>query len=290
MTLWDYENGNPQPLIEIQTEQHSFCKFDIVGSMNDAGSSQCPETLIAAPAAGGSAIGLWDTRTNEFQAHFRPFKDSDSRKTSAAGMCTALCAAGPTHLLGAHEDGSVRLWDIRRPDPVADLKLHVEPIFALSSAPLPSRSPSAAPRLILVSGGADGCVVHTHVALGGPAPDPPAGPAHPAARSEAARTPRGGAGPRGVNSLSARADGRVAAAACWDGRVRVYACRRPRLLASLRCHGRAAQCVQFSPAGRWLASAAEDARVALWDVYSADPPARPAAGGGAPPAEEAVGD
>jgi WD40 repeat protein len=51
--------------------------------------------------------------------------------------------------------------------------------------------------------------------------------------------------------------------------VRLYACRRPRLLASLRCHGKGVQAVEFSPAGGWLASAAEDTRIALWDVFRA---------------------
>ena len=209
-------------------------------------------------------------------------------------MCTALCAAGCSNLLGAHEDGSVRLWDLRHPDPIASLKLHAEPVFALSSAPVLCRTPSAIPKLVLVSGGADGCIVHTHVALCG-SPDTPTCPAHgppPAALSEAARTALGGAGPRGVNSLSVRADGRIAAAGCWDGRVRIYACRRPRLLASLRCHTKAVQCVQFSPAGRWLASASEDTRIALWDVYSDGRAAAAAGGGGGgggggPPSEEA---
>ena len=202
-------------------------------------------------------------------------------------MCTALYSPGPTHLLGAHEDGSVGLWDIRRPHPISDLKLHAEPIFALSSAPIQSRSPSAAPKLILLSGGADGCVVHSHVTLdchpSGPASGPPT-----AGLLEAARTALGGSGPRGLNSLSVRADGRVAAAGCWDGRVRVYACRRPRLLASLRCHSKAVQCVLFSPSGRWLASASEDSRIALWDVYCDDRSAGSAAGGG--PAAAAASD
>jgi WD40 repeat protein len=286
MSLWDIENENPLPLVEVQAEQHSFCKFDIVGSIN-ATSSQCQGTMIAAPAVGGSDIGLWDTRTNEFQIRFRPFQGADNRKSNTAGMCTALCAAGCGNLIGAHEDGSVRLWDTRHPDPVSSLKLHTEPIFALSSAPLECRTPSAIPKLVLVSGGADGCIVNSHVSLCGSAPDPPAGPP-PAALSEAARTALGGAGPRGVNSLSVRADGRIAAAGCWDGRVRVYACRRPRLLASLRCHTKAVQCVQFSPAGRWLASASEDTRIALWDVYSDEQAAgSSASGGSSPPLEEA---
>ena len=237
--------------------------------------------LIASPAIGGADIGVWDTKCNQFQKRFEPFNSIDSLRSTQAGMCTALSALGSCHILGAYEDGSIRLWDIRHTYPLSTTKLHAEPIFALGSAELPSRSCQAAGRqYVCVSGGADGCVVHSQIApaSAGEGVEDPGRPA-PAAITETCRTALGGSGAKGVNSVSVRDDGRIAAAACWDGRVRVYASRRPRLLASLRCHTRAVLSVAFAPAGRWLASASEDTRIALWAVYreGSEPPAAAAA-------------
>ena len=264
ISLWDYEQTTVHPVLEIQIELHSFCKCVITRKKTAQYPDSC--VTVAAPAAGGSDVGLWDTRCNEFRAHFRPFKSSET-KSSTAGMCTALSAPDDHHLFGAYEDGSIRLWDVRHSSPLTATKLHIQPIFALSACLLPSRCSNQGQRFLCVSGGADSFIVHSAVGMSGTAHgDDDAGSGGDLA--ETGRTALGGSGARGVNSLCVRDDGKIAAAACWDGRVRLYANRRPRLLASLRCHSKAAQCVAFAPAGRLLASASEDPRIAIWDVYS----------------------
>jgi WD40 repeat protein len=278
ISLWDYDHDSKHPILEVQCDLHSFCKCILLGY--PSASSQAAGILIASPTHGGADIGVWDAKSNEFCTRYRPFKTSDALKSSTAGMCTALSTMGDSHVLGAYEDGSVRLWDVRHGSPMSTAKLHAEPIFALSSTPLPTRANGQGQQHVCVSGGADGCVVHTQVSLGSQNTALLAeetGPAT-AAMTETGRTALGGSGAKGVNSLSVRDDGKITAAACWDGRVRIYANRRPRLLASLRCHTKAAQCVAFAPAGRWLASASEDSRIALWAVYQdSEAPAAPPA-------------
>ena len=163
--------------------------------------------------------------------------------------------------------------------PQAPRRAHIRPEFSPYPVPIPFRRPEADSSKRLRRRLRRALERH---------PSGPASGLPNAGLLEAARTALGGSGPRGLNSLSVRANGRVAAAGCWDGRVRVYACRHPRLLASLQCHSKAVQCVLVSPSGRWLASASEDSRIALWDVYCDDRSAGSAAGGG--PAAAAASD
>ena len=72
---------------------------------------------------------------------------------------------------------------------------------------------------------------------------------------------------QGVNQLVARSDDKIAAAACWDGTVRVYALKKPRPLATLRCHTKGVASVAFSRDGSWLASGSDDSRIALWRIF-----------------------
>ena len=88
----------------------------------------------------------------------------------------------------------------------------------------------------------------------------------------------------GVSEVAVRPDGRVAATAHWDGRVRLWHARRRTPLGVLRYHSKAAAAVAFgwSPpscdgasgsrdsalcGGAPLASGGRDGAVAVWCVY-----------------------
>ena len=81
---------------------------------------------------------------------------------------------------------------------------------------------------------------------------------------------------RGVADVRLRPDGRIFAAACWDGHVRVYGMKRRRQLAVLRFHNAGVHAVAFPALGTQaeeagiLVSASKDARIAVWSIY---PPA-----------------
>jgi len=76
----------------------------------------------------------------------------------------------------------------------------------------------------------------------------------------------------GVAEVAVRSDGRVAASAHWDGRVRLWHARKRVPLGVLRYHSKAAAAVAFAPAGQMqLASGGRDGAVAIWDVF---PPER----------------
>jgi WD40 repeat protein len=75
----------------------------------------------------------------------------------------------------------------------------------------------------------------------------------------------------GISDVAIRADRKIFAAACWDGRVRVYEYKgsKGRALASLAYHGDVATSVAFSGMrdGGLLASSSRDGTVALWPIF-----------------------
>ena len=78
---------------------------------------------------------------------------------------------------------------------------------------------------------------------------------------------------RGVSELTFRREGRLLAAAGWDGRVRLYDAKRAAPLASLRYHAAAATALAWAHDARGtLASGARDGTIALWQVYPPQPP------------------
>ena len=84
----------------------------------------------------------------------------------------------------------------------------------------------------------------------------------------------------GVSDVAIRVDRKICAAACWDGRVRVYEYKgkKGRVLASLAYHGDVVTSVAFSPMveGGLLVSGSRDGTLALWPVF---PPPVPVAYG-----------
>ena len=74
----------------------------------------------------------------------------------------------------------------------------------------------------------------------------------------------------GASACAIRGDGKIVACGCWDGKIRVFEYKvksRGRLLAVLKYHDATVTDVLFAPDGSFLASAARDGAVALWNVF-----------------------
>lgn len=173
-----------------------------------------------------------------------------------AGLATVVhmrAADAGVLLVAGYEDGGLRAWDPRSPAaPLLSQPLHKEPLMALA---LDGKGRRGA------SGASDAKV--QQFALNFPAGTCALGAVHSAASAEAA-----GLAGRGVADLTFRAEGRLLAAAGWDGRVRLYDAVASAPLASLRYHAASVAAVAFSNDARGtLASGARDGTVALWEVY-----------------------
>lgn len=70
---------------------------------------------------------------------------------------------------------------------------------------------------------------------------------------------------RGIAQIALRPDGRIAAMAGWDHRVRIVHFRTGKHLAVLKYHRESVQSVAFSPDSILLASGSKDQNVAVWD-------------------------
>jgi WD40 repeat protein len=74
----------------------------------------------------------------------------------------------------------------------------------------------------------------------------------------------------GVSAVAIRADDKIVACGCWDGKVRVFeykAKSKGRLLAVLKYHEDVVTDVAFAPDGSVLVSAARDGLVCLWPIF-----------------------
>ena len=150
----------------------------------------------------------------------------------------------PLHVLAGYEDGSVALWDSRAPAAcVAAQKLHSEAVMCLAAAP-DCRSG--------LSGSADDQLAWFEVDVG---------------RGRLRVAPAQRLPAAGLADVAFRPDGRVAASAGWDCKLRVWHGRKHSPLAVLRWHNQQAAAVGFSGDSRLLAAGGRDNCISVWSVF-----------------------
>ncbi|XP_047341445.1 protein DECREASED SIZE EXCLUSION LIMIT 1 [Impatiens glandulifera] len=253
---WDIGDGclSRNPSVTIKTNSYHFCKISLTKKACDSQRQEEAQgpNYVAMAGEQSSEVEIWDLNTAEKVVQLPQTSSSGpgSQSTKARGMCMAVQTFFPSesqgylNVLSGYEDGTMAWWDLRNPKlPLASLKFHSEPVLSLciDGSCKGAISTSADDKIVLfsLSSSMGSCVVKKEITLDRP----------------------------GIAGSSIRPDGKIAATAGWDHRLRIYNYHNGNPLAILKYHHGNCNAVAFSNDSKLLASSSEDTMVALWDIY-----------------------
>ncbi|KAF0694781.1 Aste57867_14379 [Aphanomyces stellatus] len=228
---WDTCDGTMRESRRLACGSYTFTKAHVID-----------ENLLLLPTEHAEMVALFDIRSPTLEPSM-VFNGS----TLKSGMCMSL-----THLPSdsgcnfpcvGFEGGAVAIFDMRSFTPLFSHTTSSSSILAMDVV-APSRT------IVCASSGPELYAVTVDVAI-----------------STATSREIYHGKVAGFSAVSNRSDDRIFATAGWDHCVRVFH-RTFKPLATLKYHTESVYSVQFSPDGRFLASASKDHKIALWSLYN----------------------
>lgn len=237
LNIWRLEEGRAIVTNSVSAHCRSFCKCAL---MEEDG-----KQLIAAAGTEKSEVIIYELSTLQPVTALLP-----SNQHKPLGMAMCLNFLSEELIAVAYEDGSIAVWDIQKQKITSEWKFFNEPVMSFDYSKDLRRG---------ICGSVEDEVISWTF-------DPDEQKIDMGSKVMVTNP--------GISDLAIRQDGRIAASAGWDFRIRIFGMKKLKPLAVLSYHTASVHCVQFSSplsefdGHRLMAAGSKDKHISVWSIYN----------------------